>query len=402
MSFYTEQIKTQYLTSKFDKRQLRTVFEVPNDKVFYSNMRLLDLSYVLQDSTDNRSYAASVGVYGMIESIELRSGNTVLSQMPNFPSWMEWVLQNQTSDDNTSSNHFTSLNCNSFGLQREKFTLGNILQPLDQGTDAAKARKGWLNLQMVLGVLQSTSIVSTSKLRNLKLIINYKKDMSKTGHQSKAQIQQFEDINLCYDEIVNEQTASALNENYPSVLSYKDVEVERLRMSGNNLQARLKSFNNKYLKRVLIKKESVDHFNTGYWVVGSVALLNEEFQMRLNGKDVLPFGGLGPNRRNQMEAMLIDTWGEHSRFPFGNVVNVYERAEFETNFNVGLPDVPGLIGGQSYIGVRVEDTVKDLQITLKRTTNSGSDRADNDLNVLVFGEVNKVAELSAAGVRVGY
>jgi len=414
MSFFTSQVRTEYLESKIDKTLLVTEFHLPNEAVMYSNLRLSD---VFADVLQGVSIAGNtyLGAYALIDSIELFSKNTSLSKITDFGSWAEWIIQNNSNEDNLNTNQFLTQGSYGFVSSNDRCSKYNDNVFFDTFFSLTRGT-GWLNLQMFLGVLRSNALISTYKMPDLKVVIRYNKRAYEyfQGVDNTERLSQQPTMTLAYDEITDMSVIDAINASIPPMLSYTDIEAETITTNGGvglletqTIQQRLKGFNNKYVNRLLIKKEATTETVTPQYFKGSLALTGETFNLLVNGSTVLPFGGVSADRKAQLLAHLVDTWGEQTLAPAGNYVEIfnsgtttgelYDNYTYDNNRNQvrNLADVKGT---QSYIGLNVQEKIQDLQVVLTRRHNPEVERVNQPLTIKVFCEVRKMMDVASGRV----
>lgn len=414
MSFFTSQVKTNYLESKVDKKLLTTEFHIPNDSIIYSNLRLSDV-FINVLGADARTGNTYLGAYALFDSIEIFSKNSSLSKITDFTSWAEWIIQNNSNEDNLNTNQF--LTQGSFGFvssnDRVSKYADNVFLPNE--TYSESRGTGWLNLQMFLGVLRSNPLVSTYKIPDLKVVIRYNRKLLDYINDGGvlSQFSQQATMTLAYDEITDMGVADAINASIPPQLAYTDIESETINTNGvgiletQTIQQRLKGFNNKYVNRLLIKKEPLVPTGNERYSRGSLALTGETFNLLVNGSTVLPFGGVGKDRKAQLLAHLVDTWGEQTLVPAGNYVEIvnagvntdelYDQYEYTQVLNQVF-SLANLKGTQSYIGLNVQEKIQDLQVVLTRNHNPEIAQVNQPLSLKVFCEVRKMMDVASGRV----
>lgn len=412
MSFFTNQVKTNYLESKVDKKLLTTEFHIPNDSIMYSNLRLSDV-FLDVLGAGPRTGNTYLGAYALFDSIEIFSKNTSLSKIRDFTSWAEWTIQNNSNEDNLNTNQF--LTQGSYGFVSSNDRVSKYADNVFLINDYSESRgTGWLNLQMFLGVLRGHPLLSTYKLPDLKVVIRYNRKVFDyiVGGGVATDFAQQATMTLAYDEITDMGVVDAINSSIPQQLSYTDIENETINISGvaflqtQNIQQRLKGFNNKYVNRLLIKKEPITPFGNERYAKGSLALTNETFNLLVNGSTVLPFGGVGSDRKAQLLAHLVDTWGEQTLAPAGNYVEIFNAGtntnELYDNYTYSqfntIDALANVKGSQSYIGLAVQEKIQDLQIILTRKHNAEIPLVNEPLNLKVFCEVRKMLDVSSGRV----
>ena len=109
MSFYTSGLKTSLIDSTYDRANFRTEFRFTEDKIYLSNMRVLNIGVTSNDDT-GRAYNKLVGTYGVIKQISLLDGNEVISSMQDFNRYSAFKSYVKKNDANNSVNTYLQKN----------------------------------------------------------------------------------------------------------------------------------------------------------------------------------------------------------------------------------------------------------------------------------------------------
>ncbi len=105
MAFYNEGLKTRQLNSDFDQSNFRSIFKLDADSVFLSNMRLLNVSCIRTAGAaeaTNSPYNRLCGSYGLIKSIQLTDGGTVLDELREANIWSAFQMYLKSNQYNMS------------------------------------------------------------------------------------------------------------------------------------------------------------------------------------------------------------------------------------------------------------------------------------------------------------
>ena len=130
-------------------------------------------------------------------------------------------------------------------------------------------------------------------------------------------------------------------------------------------------------------------------------MINEKFQVRLNGRNLFPYGGL--TKPNQRLARLHDTFGECTAPPGSNDIGLSHAA------NHVAANTLGMIGSFDWKGFEIGDRVNDLQIEYERTGiyDAGAGSQDDvqynkGFEMLFLGEVSKSIVRDGNSYKVMY
>jgi hypothetical protein len=325
---------------------------------------------------------------------------------------------------------------------------------------------GTLDLREVFPFLNSVSHLSTNLFKNLRVVIEY---VPNNAHHLLLNSQVPADVTgiakvtpiLICDEITDDALASALDKkmsgaswiaiehdlaNIPQPAGFAAADTPtKDTIATQRVQLRMNGFQNKAVSRMMVAKCYEDTSATGPNVIqpaakgpdtvkalggyGSKALLNEKFNVRLNGRSVLAGEGLVSPAQQTM--MLSDTWGALAMTPFANqqsvgldtVYNNYAATpvgpENVTGITQTVPNVkstaPGAgeaqhgpwISNSAFIGIPIHDRITDLQLDFGRTctySDGTTSSAGNfqSINLHCFMEVSKAMSVSGGSYRVFY
>ena len=353
---------------------------------------------------------------------------------------------------------------------------------------------GTFDLREIFGILNNISHLSTKLFPNLRVVIEYHRanDALVNNQTNVTDLKKSIPI-LIVDEIVDEALVASLDKQLVSA-SWVAVEHDQSQIPQvpsivaettqrpavvQSVNLRINGFQNKAVSRVMISKVYQNMQNYLYDVVpgsstairglgqyGSKALHKEEFNIRVNGRNVL--AGRGVTSPAAMTMLCADTWGDLNMCPGANVESVGLDSKYSltaitenavTLAPVGRPcsnwvgvnethpriltaggivtpgEVVGevgatwntggeptaqqgvWIGNSSWIGVNIQDRVSDLQLQMTRTGTTSSARtvgtAATDaptssvgnfypLDIHVFAEVSKRIDVSGGDYKISY
>lgn len=422
MSVYNSNIQTRIIDPVFDRESFRTEFRLGGTSALYlSNMRLLNMGI---ETVGDNNYVPLLGAWCM-KSIHIYDGNKLLDQILESSIYKAFQNYNNTNDksmsvesqlDRTSWNFI--VNNIQQGLVGDRFNPEDIvinnffdntstLNPIDAGA--------WLSLKGLLPFLSSSLYVPTTVFKNLRVVIEWKNpnelknaviDRSDVEHNITGTA-------LVVDEVVAGEGRDLALKNYQGVV-YRAVEVDSVHVNSQippagtskvqNNRFLVNGFNNKTVERMLVVQTPLDETS---WVngnttvgssnVGSQAQLNNEFQFRVNGQNVLPRTGY--TKKNQRLAALTDTYGECCMIPMGNFAYV-PRLE---NFLEGAVDTL-ILSSTDYTAVEIRRPVKEMVVEYNRTNVEGADNGaiNQALRLNIFGEVVKSIRVDNGNYVISY
>lgn len=380
MSLYTNQIKTHILDPVYFSQQ-RAKFSIPKNKVFMTNMRLINVGYVAPNANTKIGYPA--GLWGQIRNIYLLDGGTDIDKLYDVGPIMSFKVSNNPNDVNVSKNN--TLNKAPVGYISEK----DKPQNQDHGTVIVNGKvlsdsKGWLSLLDVFDYLKKTGFISTTMYQDLQLVIEFANPLPEanaTGVIKPA---------LVVDEIVNESQVVKINKELMGTdVVFKAIERDSvgLPLATKDVKQRktynLKGFDGKTLNRVLICKSSLDG--------KQVAMKNEGEKVNfiVNGRQILPYDGIDAPAKKV--ALLTGSWGGVNLLPGFNI------PLFADTNAVRYTATP-----LDFIGLNIKDKIDDLQFNYERTPSASNVAIVDAMNLLVYGEVDKVIQPNGGNYVVSY
>ena len=161
----------------FDKSNFRAEFRLPQDSVFLSNFRLINVGI---SSNQADSYSPTLGTMGAIKAIYLYDGAELLDSIRDFNTYSSFKNLNKSNDSNISLNRhlnyvdigFVQSGDQSYtdpNLDKDDYTL-KAQQPIANNL----TKNGWISLQGCLSFLRSSMVVPTNLFRQLRVVVEYK------------------------------------------------------------------------------------------------------------------------------------------------------------------------------------------------------------------------------------
>lgn len=426
MSFYTSAVKSHQIDPVFDRNKFRSEFRLDEDKLYLTNLRIANVG-VVHTGIEPKSYKFFTGAYGIIKDIQLMDGGKVIDEVREFQKYIAFKNYNASNDDNKSKNKFLNRSNYSFkivdgnpavGTDPDNPTLAST-RPIKYAVDNifgsvvnpnSDTDLGWLSLKEVFGFLSEATVLSTSLMKNLRVVINYDKTDVLGGGVLGANDSSSMPT-LLADEVVDETVKNQLIKTITSMtfqcIEHDRVIVPQVAPTAENTEVvqktnfRVNGFNGKVLGRLLIVNSPTTQTGLDLFKHGSVNQINQVVQVRVNGTNRLPFNGIsGPNERLQL---MAETWGQSNVIPgMANGaanIDVYDKT----------PGFKNIIGSQDYFGMRIGDIVEDLQLEYTRTgvfdegaATQGVTRYNQQLNLDIFAEVTKTLSVSGNNYELTY
>jgi len=189
MAFYQNNVQTEIFDAVFDSSKYRSQFNLTNDKLYMSNLRLLNVGLTAVDNT--KRYNLVNGVGAIIKNITLYSDNTIIDKVINFADYSAFQQYNKTNQANSDVSKLLVRHGLGFVYEREPNTtdqpLPLPLQPISikeafpnapsvPKLSREETVKGFLNLREVFPILKGDGgmkFLHTGMLKNMKLVIEY-------------------------------------------------------------------------------------------------------------------------------------------------------------------------------------------------------------------------------------
>lgn len=373
----------------------------------------------------------NLGSLSHIKHIFLYDGRNVVTQQRNFNDLMSFMLLRNSNDYNSEYGrykHFNRLGYRNFykgfdnaaaKYERKTVIKNNVNLLLDDTDVPASVDEALLSLNEHLTMLNKVPILSDKVFKQLRLVIEYDRDDLKTittDNVAAADKPQATRPLLIVDRVHDEKVERDLLAQLKNV-QWMEYEQDNFFQDGkiadpadNNASGevvtvqKVNGFNNKNLQRIVIAKRNASNarmFNAnaaiGYGPYASIFGLGHEYQVTVNGRNILPRDRIkGPNREL---AMITDTWGN---------LNLHEDSHIQMDSDIPVLDDTTLLGKQgqqSYFGLYVGEKVQDLKIEFKRDLFADDQpyRPHNEnYRLEVTGEVVKQLEVINGGYLISY
>ena len=399
MSVYNSSQRTQVLDPIIDIANNRVEWKLNPNSVYSTQMRVLNLGAI---ASKQSGYNKLSGVLSLIKNIYLYDGtSSTLDQVLDANKWLSFKSMNK------GHNHSESLNRNLIG----NFLGDSLRTDLKVGShgfkradvDRASTGKGILNVAECLPLLKAMKYIPTTIFKDVRLVIEFESSAMAVIGNSLDTVSSISNPLLVVDEILDQGLISQLTSDFRGV-GWKAIERDQqnvvvdpsIKADEPKTQTpvlHLRGFDNKYLHRIVMLTtpqkglDKTDGTVLGGGSLQSVALIKEEYQFVVNGRNKLT--GNGITKSSEKLDKLVQTWGEMSISAGGNTTGLYNADDFSKDFL----DVDGR---QSYVGLSLESFIENLYVNMKfdaqfnqEDKDSGLDRFNSNVNVVVFGECRK-------------
>lgn len=373
MSYYSdESARTTYIDPKIYVPNVRASWELDASESAY----LPDLRICFLGGSSNgvASYNRLLGAIACCKNWRLMDGKTVLCQQ-NVAQFIQGFRNlNRPNAQNESVN--SSLLCNSLGFtilgSTNKIT--RVAKTLDT-TTLGNENSAYFHLSEVFPMLNSITHLPTNVFENLRIEVEFDSSVASNINDTTKTFNTLRPV-LVADVLEDPKIVDMMNKNFRAA-SWLEREHDQfvIPQATNDgglldqgitqeLNVRLNGFNNKRVERLLMVKElSNGALLEGTGVVNafgkfaSQANYQQIFQVRLNGRNILPRQGIVGN--NERLAHVVDTFGECSSFLGANQYGKKDNVNFMTDGDK--------FGGQAdYIALYLGDYIQDLQINYSR------------------------------------
>jgi hypothetical protein len=416
MTTYNSSVKSWTIDPQFNKSKLRSEFRLDRGypALYTTNMRLLNIGCsvsVADDGTATSRYNYVLGNGAVIRSIYLYDGKRQLDAIVNFQPYC--AFKNQLKPNSSQSDSEKGLKHHGLGFayNRDIQSSGTTLNPAKISEwypnapnvpqkDESVTPMGWLDLKAIFPLLQNMQFVHTGIFTDLKVVVEYTTANVVTIVTAPAKQSTVKDTTLpllVADEILNTELANKVLADF-KVVNWSAIESEQVYLpaesTGRNFQ--LSGANNKTVGRLYIVKSPTTSFSDIYLRATSSAQISEEYQLTINGSNLLPNGGI-VSSPNMVLGLLSDTF-QNMNCHTGSSDSGFHGA------SARVVDYSDRCGHLSYFGLLVnQPIIKNIQLNYNRLLRTGGgDQYKQALNINVFYEVAKSIVKTKDGYNVLY
>jgi hypothetical protein len=420
MSFYTSQVNTKLIDPNVYVSNLRVEFQLP--KGDYGNrMRLMNVGLTAANTPKYNTY---LGALASIKSVRLLNGRDELDACRECNRYLSFKRFNNSDAKNLGLGQQQMKN--QYGLCVSGVGTGadaaNAIvvkqTPMDLGGDAklqlttleATTPKAYLDLRDCLPILSSLEVLPGDMFSQLRLVIEYETDvrnMISVDNEAVTTTRPLLACDVIEDADMVKQMMGELNG-----ASWDAVEHDLTRIAANNADSlqqnvnRLNGFNNKRMMRFFVQKcptnkarnvGAANAVKDGGDLI-SQALINEKFNVKINGRPKVSRNGA--ETPNQRLSYLVDAYGECNSYYGANRIGADQ----------GSTITAGVLDGakNDWYGLYVNDTIKDFELEITRTTKANTKTAPFDnpesdgFDVHVFADIRKQLLVNGNNYQVTY
>jgi hypothetical protein len=414
MAFYTNDVQTEIFDAVFDSSKYRSQFNLTNDKLYMSNLRLLNVGLTAVDNT--KRYNLVNGVGAVIKNITLYSDNTIIDKVVNFSDYSAFQQYNKTNQANSDVSKLLMRNGLGFVFERAPRTTATP-SPLAPNSVLIKEAfpnaphipslsreetvKGFLNLRECFPILRGDGglkFLHTGLLKNMKLVIEYMTAGVLVDGATGVVDGTTQPI-LVADSVADPTAASKFLSEFKSQ-QWVSSELESVVLPASAVvgtqfrKFRLTGAEGKIVNSLLIQKKGSTAVSTLYDSHASETVIDEAVQLYVNGAAHLPEQGVvAPMQRL---ALLHDSFGVCNAHTCSSDLKMYVPTNFVDN-------APNRCGRLDWFGCIVNKRVSSLDLDFSRSIVSGAEaRYSQAITLNVFYGVVKALVKTANGFEVVY
>jgi len=419
MSYYTSQISSKFIDPNVYVSNLRVEFQLP--KGDYGNrMRLMNVGLT---AAGNPSYNTYLGALASIKSVRLLNGRDELDSCRECNRYLSFKRFNKSDSKNLGLGQQSMKNqyglcvsgtgsgadvANAVIVKQTAMSLGN--SNIQLTTDEATTPKAYLDLRECLPILQSIEVLPGDLFPQLRLVIEYETDVRNLISVDNQPVTTTRPLLAC-DVMEDEGLVNAMMSELNGA-TWSAIEHDLTRIPANNADAtqsnvnRLNGFNNKRMMRFFIQKcptnkarnvGAANAVKDGGDLI-SQAFLDENFNVKINGRPKVSRNGA--EYPNQRLSYLVDAYGECNSYYGSNRMGADQ----------GSTITAGVLDGSKndWYGLYVNDTIKDFELEISRTTKANTKGANFDVpesdgyDVHVFADIRKQLVVQGGKYQVLY
>ena len=417
MAFYTQNVKTEIYNSVFDQANYRSEFRLDSDKLYLSNMRILNLGLTAATLGDGR-YNLVNGVGSVIKNIFLYDGQQILDKVINFADYSAFQSYNKSNQHNSDIAKLLARNGLGFVYSREPNAQAAASNPILITETFPNAphkpqvlqedtAMGFLNLQSVFPLLKGAGglqFIHTGLFKNLRVVIEYN---VKGSVVEAIPVGEKTTLPILVADCVDDGGASAAKylkefkgvtwiSNELETVNLPAPSVGELAALSQSLKMRLTGALGKTVNYMLIQSKGGEEVSELYGNHGSETMIDASFQIFCNGSSILPESGIA--KPNERLALLHDTFGVCNSHTCSNELPVYGASSIVDN-------EAARCGRLDYFGCVINKKVTALDLAYSRgvTANATIDgRYSQPLTFNVFYGILKAIVLDKGGYSVIY
>jgi len=424
MAMYSSgNVKTDYIDPHVNIQGKRTEFHLNPESGYYSNLRIVNLGANIAAKSFNKL----AGVYSLVKHAYLYDGKKEIDSMRFANRYLAFTNCLNSNDVNVSVNRKLVQHAVGYELTGNKIVQPNLRDGTNDGTSAlAEKADGILDCRKLFPILNGLLYLDTSMMKNLRVVIEWESN-SQTVLDETGVAYTVVDPILVADEVMDMGTRNQLAKSQGGV-AYNAIEHDAWNVAVDRSEGgdaanlaeeksqsnKIEGFNNKYVSRVLISKAFSNKANyespvLGFGDLGSVVMHKEKLQCRVNGQNL--FSGDGIEHEGFKAKLLSMAYNQVNIPPYANLESVGTDDINGTSVHQG--GTLGIVGNKqdqrtgtaNWIGFSLEDRIKDLNFTYKRTkVKDGRAVQKNNaaLDIHIYCEVQKQMVKSGSEYQIKY
>ena len=405
----------EYLLDTNIFNQRRCEFKLPRDVNALSNLKLLNIGAVRGGAGADSPYNRGCGVMGLINRIALLDGAQELSECRDVNKQLTFRNLNTTNNNNNSYKTPVSLGASNYqygtldGSAGKKFKqyAGVGYNETKMTDNESTTSRGMLVLSDVLPLLQNIEMLDTSIFKNgLRVVIEWETDVYKVATDKRNTFTVLEPVLSMY-EVVDEGLKNELSIKNGSVSWYeREVDNRTYGPASGAVSQKFNGFDNKRVLRFLVQKEfnNVDNYVStndilGLGKCGSVALLDESFNMNVQGRQVFPTD----IQQSDIARQLCNAWGSVVAFLGFNKMDSASTANQFPKFQELNRSLSVRTGDIGYYGVQMNNQmIKNLELSISRSETIAGKGSNDTIKVFIYADVAKVMSVSGGQYTISY
>lgn len=418
MAFYTNNVVTEIYNSVFDQSKYRSEFRLTPDKLYLSNMRILNLGLTAVETTEKR-YNLVNGAGAVIKNIYLYDGSVVLDKIINFGDFSAFQAYNHTNQYNSDLAKVLMRNGLGFVYEKEPNAANQVSQnikikeafpnaPHSPKLSQEESAMGFLNLREVFPLLKGSGgmqFLHTGLFKNLRVVIEYNVAGSVTDGLSEVSATTLpilvadcvEDPKVAEKFLSEFKQQTWISNEVESVVVPVYKNSQGVSIAGvQEIKFRLTGALNKTVNYMLIQKKGSTSVSELYGSHGSESQIDETFQISCNGSNVLAEQGI--TKPMERLALLHDSFGVCNAHTCATELKMYNAGLYVDNYD-------DRIGRLDYFGCIINQKVKSLDLLYSRTVSledGVSSRYKQALTLQIFYGVVKAIVKDKDSYQVVY
>lgn len=418
MAFYTQNVKTEIFNAVFDQSKYRSEFRLTNDKLYLSNMRILNLGLTALTLGADGRYNLVNGVGSIIKNVYLYSGSVILDKVINFADYNAFQAYNKSNQHNTDIAKILTRNGLGFVYEKERSAEDAVSNPITIKENFPNAPHkpedledetplGFLSLTQIFPILKGSSglqFLHTGLFKDLRVVIEYNVIGSIVEDDSVLKNTALPILvaDCVEDPAIAEKWLGSFKQqswvsNELEIVSVPVPSVTELAAGIQSLRLRLTGSLGKTVNYMLMQKKGTTSVSALYGNHGSEAMRSELIQIFCNGSAVLPEQGVSSSA--QKLALLHDTFGVCNSHTTSNELSLFERNEY-------IDAASDRSGRLDYFGCIINKQVNALDLAYQRavTANEAVEARYNQgltLNIF-YGVLKAVVKNAKGGFEIVY